>query len=585
MCESKTKTSKKLFVWCIVFLAITVTATADVGTSAVEPAESSAAAADVEAIQTLTFQKDILIQDALRVLGQRYQKNIVPSPKITGTLAFTRLFEVTFDEAISAILGANFKYESEGRLIRVYTREEYKLIKADEDRKEYKVFTLFYLTADEAASLIKPVLSGSAVIQASTAAIADISGGLSGSGGGNNLAVHDTIVVYDFPEKLASAEEVIEAIDIRPKQVLIEATILSAVLTEGMDLGVDLNFMAGFALDGTASAVTTQETVVGGSTIDSAATTPIQDIRTAGRSGTPIETSGFANPGSSGLRIGVGGSEFRMFITALEQVTDTTILANPKIMTVNKQEGSVLIGQELGYRSSTTIGSGGVATEGEVKFLQTGTQLIFRPYIGDDGYIRMDIYPKDSSASLNVDGVPTETTTQLRTNIVVKDGETIVLGGLFRDVVTSSRNQVPILGDLPLIGALFRSSSDSNRREEVIIMITPHIIDSADQTDGLAREADIARKRHGARQGLQGIGRGRLAEDHYINAVSYYTNGDNGSAMSSLNCALDLRPSYFEALRLKERIVGEVSPQELNNVERIMLGAIEREDAAKWQRR
>ncbi len=583
MCESKTKMGEKLFVWFIVFLAITVTATADVGTSADEPVESSAIAADVDSIQTLTFQKDIRIQDALRVLAQRYQKNIVPSPKVEGALAFTRLFEVTFDEAISAILGVNLKYETDGRLIRVYTREEYKQIKTDEDRKEYKVFTLYYLTAAEAASLIKPVLSGSAVIQASTPAEADISSSISGSGGGNNLAIHDTIVVYDFPEKLASAEKVIEVLDVRPKQVLIEATILAATLTEGMELGVDLNFMAGFALDGTSSTVVTQESVVGGSTIDSAATNPIQDIK--GAPGTPIETFGFAPSKSSGIRIGVANSHFRMLITALEEVTDVTVLANPKIITVNKQEGSVLIGQKLGYRSSTTVGSGGVSTAGEVEFLQTGTQLVFRPYIGDDGYIRMDIYPKDSSAVLSLDDVPTETTTELRTNIIVKDGETIVLGGLFRDVVTSSRSQVPLLGDLPLIGALFRSSTDSNRREEVIILITPHIIDSADQTDGLAREADIARKRHGARQGLLGIGRGRLAEDHYINAVRYYTNGNSPSAMSSLNCALDLRPTYFEALRLKERIIGEVSPQELNNVERIMLGVIEREEAANWQRR
>jgi type II secretory pathway component GspD/PulD (secretin) len=245
----------------------------------------------------------------------------------------------------------------------------------------------------------------------------------------------------------------------------------------------------------------------------------------------------------------------------------------------------VLIGTNLGYRSSTTISTGGVATEGEVKFLQTGTQLVFRPYIGDDGYIRMDIYPKDSSASLNEDGVPTEQTTQLRTNILVKDGETIVIGGLFRDVVTTTRNQVPLLGDLPIVGALFRGTTDSTRREEVIILLTPHIIERAGQTDGELRAADIDRKRYGARTALQGITRAKLAEDHYTKAVQYYADGNSVEALSELNGALDLRPTYLEALRLKERIISELSPNDTKTMERIMLGVIDKEDAPNWRRR
>jgi type II secretory pathway component GspD/PulD (secretin) len=338
--------------------------------------------------------------------------------------------------------------------------------------------------------------------------------------------------------------------------------------------------MAGFSLDGAEATddLTTSTAIDRGSE----ATHPIAQID--GVSGAPIETSGFANVGGDGLRVGVSSGDFRMFITALEAITDTTVLANPKILTVNKQEGSVLIGTNLGYRSSTTISTGGVATEGEVEFLQTGTQLVFRPYIGDNGYIRMDIYPKDSSAELNSDGVPTETTTQLRTNIVVKDGETIVLGGLFRDVVSSARKQIPLLGDIPLIGSLFRSSYDSCRREEVIILLTPHIIDAADQTDGLAREADISRKMYGSRETLEGIGRTRLAEGHYINAVRLYTDGDSVAALGELDDALDLRPTYLEAIRLKERITGEVAPQDVSRMERIMLQTIEREESAMWRR-
>jgi type IV pilus assembly protein PilQ len=298
-----------------------------------------------------------------------------------------------------------------------------------------------------------------------------------------------------------------------------------------------------------------------------------------------METFGFAVQGGSGLRLGISTGEVRAFITALETVTDTTVLANPKILAANKQEGTVLIGRKLGYRQTSSISAAGTEVQGEVKFLDTGTRLVFRPYIGNDGYIRMLIYPKDSSAELDADGVPQETTAELHTNIVVKDGETIVLGGLFRDVVTTARSQVPLLGDIPIIGALFRGTTDSTQREEVIILLTPHIIDAAGQTDGEARVADIARKRYGARMAVQGISRARLAEDHYVNAVKYYGDGNSVEALSELDKALDMRPSYLEALRLKERIIGDVSPDDVGQIERIMLGVIEREESLLWNRR
>ncbi|MHC4423881.1 MAG: hypothetical protein ACYSWR_04330, partial [Planctomycetota bacterium] len=131
-------------------------------------------------------------------------------------------------------------------------KEEYEKIKEDKSRMIYKVFTLYYISAAEAEKLIKPVLSDAGVMQSSTAAVAGIStsdkGITGGEAGGDSMALHDTIVVYDFPENVAKAGEVIKSVDIRPKQVLIEATILSATLTEGMTLGVDLNLQAAFRI-------------------------------------------------------------------------------------------------------------------------------------------------------------------------------------------------------------------------------------------------------------------------------------------------------------------------------------------------
>jgi type II secretory pathway component GspD/PulD (secretin) len=583
-------------------------ARADVGGGAIVASEPCAPvtekiSTDVK-IPSISFKKDMRIQDALQFLAARYQKNIVPSSKVDGLVTVTNLYDVTFEQALNAILGHSFKYDQEGDFIRIYTADEFKKLKEDVDRMTYKVFTLYYITGEEAKKLLKPILSSVSKVESSSPAEKSISSGsgsgggasggggsgggsISSGGGGDSMALNDVIVVYDYPENLAKAEQVIKALDVRPKQVLVEATILSATLTEGMKFGVDWNLLAGVGLTG--ETTTTPYSSGSGDALQlrDTATTPIGQIGTfdVRHDGTPAETSGFATPGIGGLRFGIRSGNVAAFITALETVTDLTILANPKILAVNKQEGSVQIGKTLGYRGSSSIGQGGIVTQGEVQFLPTGTVLVFRPYIGNDGYIRMDIYPKDSTAELNADKVPDETTTQLKTNVIVKDGETIVIGGLFRDSVKTVRNQVPLLGDLPLVGALFRGTEDVTGRQEVIVLLTPHIVNEPADTEGKARAEDIRRKRFGAKDAMQDIDRAKMAENHYAKAARFYVEGDNESAMTELNAALTLRPTYLEAIRLKERIIGQMDPDEVKKLERNMLETIDREEAPNWQRK
>jgi len=606
--DNKNKAGKNVFIWTLVLVFMAAIAVGDVIEN---PAE--AIAAELEAggsedfsgqggpaseeteevskegmIKLLNFEKDATIRDGLRTLQALYKVNIVPSSKVDGQLNVTTLYDVTFEQAMEAILGYQFKYERDGNFIRVYTAEEYKKIKEDESRMIHRVFTLYYISSVEATKLVTSVLSSAGKVMSSSPAETGISIGKQGisggKAGGDSMALHDTIVVYDYPEKIAKAEEVIVALDIRPKQVLVEATILSATLTEGMQLGIDWNLLNGTALDGTAETITKQETVVGGSVMTDAATTPIGQVA-SGVAGTALEIAGFTATGTSGLRIGISAGDVVGFITALESVTDITVLANPKILALNKQMGTVFIGTKLGYRDRTTISDTGQATVGEVQFLDTGTKLSFRPYIGNDGYIRMDIYPKDSSGEIDSEGIPQETTAELTTNIMVKDGQTIVIGGLFRDAVTTTRSQVPLLGDLPFVGAAFRSTTDRNVRQEVIVMLTPHIISEPSEASGDARAEDISRKRSGAKEGLQWISRTRLAEDHYADAVQYHLGGYNLCALHAVNSALEIRPTYLEAIRLKEKIIGETDPNGVATIERNMLNLIEQEQASMWRRR
>jgi len=563
--NSNSKIRKRLFVWSFVLVVIAAMAIGGIGQIPMNAAADEgigplgvevSTGEVVQPIQSISFKSDMSVRDALRFLGTKYRKNIVPSAKVDGQVTVGTLYDVTFEGALNAILGKRFKYEEKEGVIWVYDAEEYKKIKEDLERMIYKVFTLYYISAAEAQKLLTPVISGKGTIQGSSPAETILPTGESisvGSAGGDTMALNDTIVVRDYPENIAEVQKLLAELDTRPRQVLVEATILSANLTEGMEFGIDWN------------------------TIDGVAVTKLNPdgLMTDGLAG--------AVTGITGLTVGITQDHVQVFIRALESVTDTTILANPKILSINKQLGQVYIGQKIGYVSQTTQTQ--TSTTQQVEFLETGTKLVFRPYIGDDGYIRMDIHPKDSSGELKPNSIPDEFSTELATNVMVKDGQTIVIGGLFRDKVLTSRSQVPLLGDIPFLGALFRYTDDTTTRQEVIVLLTPHIIEEPEETNSDARVDDVRRKRFGAKDELQWIGRARLAEDRYAFAVRDYIDGDNISAMQELNVALDLRPTYLEAIRLKERIIQETDPNAPLKIERIMLEDFEQKHSERWLRR
>lgn len=511
-------------------------------------------------ITFVAFKKDSTVRDGLRLLAALCKKNIVPAAGVDGSLTVSRLYDVTFEEALDAILGYGFKYKQEGSFIRVYTADQYKKIQEDPDRMVHKVITLYYLTAEEAKKLVEPVLSGTSLAKVSTSSEAEINvsesetGVGTGEGGGNDPANHDMIVIYDYPENIERAEAVVREADVRPKQVLIEATIMSARLDEGMEFGIDWNLLTGTPITGYPATIT--------------------------GFGTKAETAGFAGtPGGQGLTIGFSADNVQAIITALETVTDTTLLANPKILAVNKQEGVVYIGKKIGYISGSITTQ--TSTSESVEFLETGTRLAFRPYIGNDGFIRMDIYPKDSTGDLQENDIPYEQTTELRTNVVVKDGETVIIGGLFRDLVTTTKQQVPVLGSLPLVGVLFRGTHDSVERQEVFIVLTPHIIDTPEEACGNEALEETRRAYDSALDNLQVLDEVRLAEDAYARAARAYLEGDVEKAMFNLKVSLQMRPTYLDALRLRERIIAETDPEEFRRLDTITTREVEKMQAEK----
>lgn len=489
-------------------------------------------------LELLAFTKGCTIPDALKVLNTNYSKNIVPSGNVNGVVNFTKLQNVTLTEALDAVLGPRFVCQEEGNIIRVFTKEEYDKMQADPARMIYKVFTLYYMSAAEAENLLEPVLSGAGTVKVSTPAETTIPTGESisgGANGGDSMALNDRIIVLDYPENIVEVEALLQELDIRPKQVLVEATILSAKLDEITKFGINWTQL------------------LGGS--------PSTGF-------TSVSTSGLEDL-STGLNISLSLDNATAVIEALETITDVTLMANPKIMAVNKQLGQVYIGKKIGYRGATTVGMGGTATEGEVKFMETGTKLGFRPYIGNDGYIRMDIHPKDSSGAINAEtSVPDETSTELATNILVKDGQTIIIGGLFRNKVTAGRSQVPVLGNLPLVGPLFRGTSDTTNREEVVVMLTPHIMDTPEDAQDPKALADMERAMQAAKDVQQTFARHKMEQTLYEKACRSYMDGDMDDALLNCDKALQLCPTYLDAIRLKERILAETDPEALDRLTR-----------------
>ncbi len=510
-------------------------------------------APSAQSLQTIAFKKDMPIADALKMLAQMYQKNIVPSAKVNGNVTVGTLYDVTFEEALQAILGTH-KYDVKGNFIRVYTMEEYK---ADKTRLDRDTITLYYINSEEAGKLAKPLLSEMGQIGITTAAAKDTKAG----DGGNSLAIRDMLVVSDYPENIKAIREMIQKVDVAPPQILIEVTILEATLNETTQFGIDFDSMGGLV-----------------STIGD------EGISQRGMAG--MVTPGFQGaPTTSGLNIGILNDKVRVFIRALEEITDTTVLANPKIMALNKQAGSLIIGREDGYQTLTNTNADG-ATQ-QVDFLKSGTILEFRPFIGNDGLIRMELRPEQSTGEVDGKGIPKKVTTEVKSNVMVRDGKTIVLGGLFQEKTSRATSQVPLLGDIPLIGMLFKSIDDRSERTELIVLLTPHIINEPEQADGATRMQDVERLTSQARQNLSWLSRARLDEIRYANAVKLYNEGNKEAALAELDgyWFWDADRNYLDAIRLKERIIRETQPDQVNQIERIMLGNLEKEESGKWQRR
>ncbi|MGD8453715.1 MAG: hypothetical protein PVJ57_18025 [Phycisphaerae bacterium] len=480
--------------------------------------------------------RDMALPTLLEMLSYEARANIVSSTSVTGSVS-ANLYAVTLEQALSAILTPNqYDFRAVDGTIFVGTAAEITALSPPVTR----VFELKYLPPEEAVGVVKAVLGDDArVSEGGKISETTAEGSFSEAGG-------FYLIVTCPEEDMGRVAELLAQVDRRPQQVLIEATILRATLNESNQFGIDFALLGGVDF----------QNVGGASNATADLTLGALPSRKLQNTTFNVNTQFTSNVTGDGFSFGLIKDNVASFIRALEEVTDVVVVANPKIVSLNKQEGQVIVGRRDGYLTTTVTETAAVQT---VEYLETGTQLKFRPVISDDGTVRLIVHPKDSNGGLTAANLPFEETTEAHADILLKDGNTILIGGLFRERTVGSRSQLPVLGNIPIAGLLFQSRNDQTVREEVIILLTVHVLKDTPQEAEEFRELlqDVERVRVGNRMGLLGTGRERLAQAFYHEALRQLEAGDSERALLNVRMTLNNQPKHMPAMHLKERLLGE----------------------------
>lgn len=371
---------------------------------------------------------DVDIREALSALAIKREINIAAAREVSGEIS-VHLFGVTLTEALEAIcMAGGYSYFKHGDLYYVSKpREE----EVESEKSQVEIFKLNY--AD--VSKVQEILS----------ALPDM----------RMVKLHEpskTIIVEDTQENITRVRTIINYWDRAPKQVLIEAKILEINLTDDMSLGVDWDKILGDARFGT-----------GGF---SRAILP-----TTGRV-SPVPDTGTGIFGN--MITGAGTShQFAVALDALRTKTKVNALSAPKVLAIHGKPAKVQVGGEQGYKVTTV--SDGISTE-SIEFIDTGIVLEITPYIDDEGNVLLNVRPSITSAVLE-EGIPVTNTALVTTWLLAKNGETVFIGGLIQNNKTNIRDSVPCLGNVPALGLLFGSTFRGVEKSEIVVLITPQIVD------------------------------------------------------------------------------------------------------------
>ena len=415
---------------------------------------------------SLNFQ-DIEIRSVLQLIADFNDKNLVATDTVTGRITL-RLKNVPWDQALDIIMKTKgLAVREVGNVMYVAPAEEL----AARDKLE--------LESQQQISELAPLRTEFIEVRyANASEIFDLfksSGEAEGSGvvsGRGSVIVDErtnSIILTETTDKINEFRSVLEKLDVPVRQVLIEARIVTASSNFSEALGVRWGGL-GYGLYNDSTTVST----TGGSL------TTVQEVRDGLGEGEIT----FTSPDHLVVDLGVGSADATSFaigvidgkylldleISALESEGSAEVIARPKVITADKKEASISSGVQIPYQEASSSGATSVS------FASATLELSVKPQITPDDRIIMELEVKQDTVGAVFNGVPSINTNNVQTQVLVDNGETIVLGGIFTTQVTESVTKTPFFGDLPYVGRLFRRSTKTDDKQELLIFITPRLL-------------------------------------------------------------------------------------------------------------
>lgn len=536
-----------------------------VATTVPEPATPVDALASIEVSPSGTITlaaQNVDVDSLLELLAVRSKQNIVASDKVDGKVS-VNLYDVPFDQALEAILSVNGLVSNrEGGFIFVYTKTEFDEAVKAARKTATRVYTLQFLNSDDAESFVKPILSKEGLVATRGKVPAGFESTIT-NGGADDYAFTARLLVTDYEANLDEIARIFKEIDVAPKQVRVECTIVSATVDENNAYGVDFAAIGNLNFANVTDAVTS--TLVPPLGIPDALKggTAVPYPTTSAQAGAVSNIVSLPGAPVANVKMGLIAGDMAVFLNILDDVTDTTVLARPAVTCLNRQRATLEVGERVAY-VTTTINQ--TSTTQTVNYLDTGIRLSFRPFIADDGMIRMELIPSISDYKLRNVGakdttsettVPDENKQEIRTNVRVRSGQTVVLGGLFSDKIITQRKHVPGLSEIPFIGGLTGGQADQVQRKEIIFMVTPTVIEDEKLYEEGRDSLEITDNvRVGARAGLLPFSREQVTANYQQDAFDAYTNGELARTLFYSNAALRMKPISPAMRQLRERVMS-----------------------------
>lgn len=401
------------------------------------------------------------IEDVVRMVAEQAGVSVVISPDVKGDVT-VKLINVTLAEALQSILDVHgYTYVAGNNILRVITRDQMPLVKAATEKEVSRVFEITYADAGEVMKSLDKLRSDT--------------GSISFAQGSSH------IVVTDRESRVQGMADFVTQVDRMTPQILVEARIYDLTTKDRLDLGVQWDLGTPTQFDeATNKAIGGDTQPFGGGSFNGNATK--------------------SQLTSAGLRFGWlnNNVDLDFQLKAQAERIDAKLLANPRVLVLDNEKAVIKIVSEIPYQQLQESQLGGRI--GATAFREVGVELEVTPHLAKrDGMIRMHLKPKFSvvTGEVQVAGIgvtypqPVVDKREADTKLLVRSGQTVVLGGLRKTLTSKQVNKVPLLGDLPLAGGLFRYSGNETTYSELLVFITPKIVDEPVMAE---KETEVYRK-------------------------------------------------------------------------------------------